>query len=123
MFVPNNMSTNRPEITAEWTVHAQLTISRAGVESNSATSQQGTEDDLQSTPCEDEGISRPSSGKSKSGLNPVTVVYKWSSTDDRNNTSTTNLNKSGIHSNRPSFKKDRNLFLRDETSDKVHLNQ
>lgn len=112
------MSTNRPEITAEWTVHAQLTISRAGVESKSTTSQQSTESDYHKTPNEQEEINR-SSGKSKSVPNPVTVVYKWSSTDDRNNEPTPNLDQSGIHSNRSSFKKGRNLFLRDETSDKV----
>lgn len=56
------MSEKKPELTAEWTVHAQLTISRPNASSTNAS---GTTDDRSSTAAE-----------------PVKVVYKWS-TDDQ----------------------------------------
>ena len=63
------MSNNRPEITAEWTVHAQLTFSRSG-NSNSKPNTTNTTNQASKENCND------ADSHTKA---PVTVVYKWSS--------------------------------------------
>lgn len=92
------MANNQPEnITAEWTVHAQLTITRPGDKaknSNDQSDSSNTADDVHKQ------------------SNPVTVVYKWS-TDDMKNESTNDKNN---------FSRANTVFKsekKSETNDKV----
>lgn len=72
------MANNQPDnITAEWTVHAQLTITRPSDKAKNSNDQ----NDLPNTA---EEVSTKS--------NPVRVVYKWSS-DDMKNESTNGKTK------------------------------
>lgn len=71
------MSNNQPEnITAEWTVHAQLTITRPSDKIKNSNDQNDSSNTAEDVPKQS---------------NPVTVVYKWS-TDDMKNESTNDKN-------------------------------
>lgn len=72
-------TSNQPEnITAEWTVHAQLTITRPSDKAKNSNDQND------SSNTDAEPVPKQS--------NPVKVVYKWS-TDDMKNDSTNDRNK------------------------------
>lgn len=96
--MPNfKMANNQPEnITAEWTVHAQLTIKRPSDKSKNSNEQNDSSTNAEDVPKQS---------------NPVTVVYKWS-TDDMKNGSTndkTNLSRANAV-----FKSDRKSDVNDK---------
>lgn len=94
------MANNQPEnITAEWTVHAQLTITRPSDKAKNSNDQKDSSTD-----------EVPSNDRKQS--NPVTVVYKWS-TDDMKNEST--KSKNNFSKANAGFKSER----KPDTNDKV----
>lgn len=92
------MANNQPDnITAEWTVHAQLTITRPSDKAKNSN---------------DQTDSTQTAGEVPKQSNPVKVVYKWS-TDDMKNESTNEKN---------SFSRANAVFKTDaksESNDKV----
>lgn len=97
------MANNQPEnITAEWTVHAQLTIKRPGDKSKNAADQKdssNTADDADR----------------KQSTNPVKVVYKWS-TDDAKNDHSTKTTKNSFNKTHAGFKSE----TKSDTNEKVY---
>lgn len=90
---------NDPDnITAEWTVHAQLTITRPGDKVKNSNDQKDSSDDVP--------------GNDRKQSNPVTVVYKWSS-DDMKKEST--KDKNSFSKANVAFKSER----KSDTNDKV----
>lgn len=102
------MSNNRPEITAEWTVHAQLTISRPG-DTATKTATNSNEQDNGSSSAADHN----SADKQQSSSNPVTVVYKWSTDDIDNNKRASSCGSSFLNTE--------NLHFKNESTNKVKV--
>lgn len=85
---------NEPDnITAEWTVHAQLTITRPSDKEKNSNDQKDPSDD-------------------RKQANPVTVVYKWSSDDMKNESKN---DKNSFSKANVAFKSER----KSDTNDKV----
>ncbi|XP_037044895.1 serine/arginine repetitive matrix protein 5 [Bradysia coprophila] len=92
------MANVKPEnITAEWTVHAQLTIKRPNDKPTNSN------DNVDSSNAADDVPTQ---------ANPVTIVYKWSSDDVKNESSN---DKSGFSSTNATFKSDH----KSDTNDKA----
>lgn len=92
------MANVKPEnLTAEWTVHAQLTIKRPSDKANNSSDTVDSSNTAEDVPKQS---------------NPVTIVYKWSSDDVKNDSSNDKCSTNAV------FKSDH----KSDTNDKVYAN-
>lgn len=71
-----NANNRTNELTAEWTVHAQLTISRPNANTTTTIA------DNEFTQSTNNLTKSHNTNSSSSGNNPLKVIYKWSSQND-----------------------------------------